>query len=173
MRVYPKKITTRLPTHPSRHYPRLKQPHRLFCPNRCRCRTIACFRGATYRSLWQHQIRFPHRRISPTLPPQLKQQAGQRPIIVCGSTRVKTTPMKPNFSYKHGKAIQVMPYWSSYRYERFDAVYQTACRLGFRCQRRSEQQAIAPDTQVWLEATAWANYSRFTKLPILPLWVAA
>lgn len=83
---------------------------------------------------------------------QLKQQAGQRPIIVCGSTRVKNDTDEAELllqawqGYSGHALLVIVPRHP----ECFDAVYQTACRLGFRCQRRSEQQAIAPDTQVWL-----------------------
>lgn len=83
---------------------------------------------------------------------QLKQQAGQRPIIVCGSTRVKNDTDEAELllqawqGYSGHALLVIVPRHP----EHFDAVYQTACRLGFRCQRRSEQQAIAPDTQVWL-----------------------
>ena len=83
---------------------------------------------------------------------QLKQQAGARPIVVCGSTRVKNDV---------DEAELLLQAWQAYRGdallvlvprhpERFEAVYQSACRLGYRCQRRSDNQAIAPDTQIWL-----------------------
>ena len=34
--------------------------------------------------------------------------------------------------------------------ERFEAVFQTALTLGFRAQKRSDGQAVAADTQVWI-----------------------
>ena len=87
-----------------------------------------------------------------TLATELKQQAGNRPIIVCGSTRVKNDIDEAELllqawqGYSGHALLVIVPRHP----ERFDAVYQTACRLGFRCQRRSEQQAISPHTQIWL-----------------------
>ena len=95
--------------------------------------------------------------ISPP-PEQLEKSAefhrkiGSRPTAVCGSTR---------FYRDQDEAGLLLRAWQSYRGdallvivprhpERFEAVFQTALTLGFRTQKRSDGQAVAADTQVWI-----------------------
>lgn len=83
---------------------------------------------------------------------EFKRKIGGRPTAVCGSTR---------FYRDQDEAELLLRAWQSYRGnallvivprhpERFEAVFQTALTLGFRTQKRSDGQAVAADTQVWI-----------------------
>ncbi|TDR72480.1 lipid IV(A) 3-deoxy-D-manno-octulosonic acid transferase [Paludibacterium purpuratum] len=79
---------------------------------------------------------------------EFKQRLGDRPIVVCASTR-------------DGEEALILQAWRAHRPqallvivprhpERFDEVAQLALANGFTLQRRSDQQPVLPETQVWL-----------------------
>lgn len=83
---------------------------------------------------------------------QFKQRIGNRPVIVCGSTRQHRN---------EDEALLLLQQWRQYRGnallvivprhpERFDAVAAAAAEMGFAVQRRSDNQPVAADTQVWI-----------------------
>ncbi len=87
-----------------------------------------------------------------TLAAQFRQRIGARPVVVCASTR----------HYRHqDEAELLLQAWQAHRSpallviiprhpERFATTAATARALGFRVQQRSDQQAVAADTQVWI-----------------------
>ncbi|MDO4641451.1 MAG: lipid IV(A) 3-deoxy-D-manno-octulosonic acid transferase [Neisseria sp.] len=83
---------------------------------------------------------------------QFKAIIGERAVVVCGSTRVykeqNETEMllKAWQAYRGNALLVIVPRHP----ERFDEAYQTACALGFKTQKRSDNQPVAPDTQVWI-----------------------
>ncbi|XDZ51352.1 lipid IV(A) 3-deoxy-D-manno-octulosonic acid transferase [Neisseriaceae bacterium CLB008] len=90
-----------------------------------------------------------------TLSHTFRQRSGQRPVVVCASTRYVND--------EQDEAELLLQAWQTYanpdnallvivprHVERFDAVVASAEALGFKVQRRSDEQAIAADTQVWV-----------------------
>lgn len=80
---------------------------------------------------------------------------GPRPVVICASTRYVNDD--------EDEAQRLLSAWQAYanetnalllivprHVERFDAVVASAQALGFKVQRRSDQQPIAADTQVWV-----------------------
>ncbi len=81
-----------------------------------------------------------------------KARIGERPVVICGSTRVYKEQNEAEMLLKawqgyHGDALLVLV---PRHPERFDEVYETARALGFKTQKRSDGQPVAPDTQVWV-----------------------
>lgn len=78
---------------------------------------------------------------------------GKRPIVVCGSTRVYKNRNEAELLLSawqkqwHGNTLLVIV---PRHPERFEETFQTACALGFRTQKRSDNQPVAPETQVWI-----------------------
>lgn len=83
---------------------------------------------------------------------EFKALIGNRPVVVCGSTR---------FYREQDEAEMLLQAWQAYRGdallvivprhpERFSAVCSAARRLGFKTQWRSDNRPVAPDTQVWV-----------------------
>ena len=88
-----------------------------------------------------------------TLAQQFKQRIGNRPVVVCASTR----------QYKEqDEATLLLQAWQQHSFpdalliivprhpERFALTVNIASNMGFKVQKRSDQQNIAPDTQVWI-----------------------
>lgn len=81
-----------------------------------------------------------------------KHRLGERPVVVCASTRV----------YKdEDEAALLLRAWKSYRGnallvlvprhpEQFQKAFDTAMAFGFKTQKRSDNEAVRPDTQVWI-----------------------
>ncbi|MDO5640265.1 MAG: lipid IV(A) 3-deoxy-D-manno-octulosonic acid transferase [Neisseria sp.] len=81
-----------------------------------------------------------------------RQRIGSRPVVVCASTR------------EHGgsdEAGLLLQAWQAYRGdallvivprhpERFQTAFELAQRNGFKVQKRSDNQPVAADTQVWI-----------------------
>ena len=87
-----------------------------------------------------------------TLAQQFRRRIGQRPVVVCASTREH-----------HGQdaAEWLLRQWQAYRGnallvvvprhpERFAATAAIARNLGFTVQQRSDNQAVAAGTQIWI-----------------------
>lgn len=83
---------------------------------------------------------------------QLRALVGKRPIWLAASTREY---------HGNDEAEQILRAWQNYRGdalllivprhpERFQAACDTAAALGLRVQRRSSNEAVRPDTQVWV-----------------------
>ncbi|MFV2030142.1 lipid IV(A) 3-deoxy-D-manno-octulosonic acid transferase [Neisseria sp. S1] len=81
-----------------------------------------------------------------------RQHIGERPVVVCASTRdhqgVDEAELLLNAwrSYKGDALLVIVPRHP----ERFQTAYDSAIRYGFRTQKRSEEQKVAADTQVWI-----------------------
>lgn len=87
-----------------------------------------------------------------TLAAQFKKRIGTRAVVVAASTR---------FYQDEDEALLLLKAWRTYQGqallvivprhpERFDAVAKRATALGYRTQKRSDDQAVAADTQVWI-----------------------
>lgn len=83
---------------------------------------------------------------------EFKGLIGDRPVVVCGSTR---------FYKDQDEAEMLLKAWQAYRGdallvivprhpERFEDVYQTAAALGLTVQKRSSNQPVVPETRVWV-----------------------
>ncbi|WP_037587099.1 lipid IV(A) 3-deoxy-D-manno-octulosonic acid transferase [Stenoxybacter acetivorans] len=87
-----------------------------------------------------------------TLAHTFRQRIGSRPVVVCASTR---------FYHKQDEAQLLLNAWQTYHGnallviiprhpERFQAAFDAAVNLGFKTQKRSDNQAVRSDTQVWI-----------------------
>ncbi|EGY52641.1 lipid IV(A) 3-deoxy-D-manno-octulosonic acid transferase [Neisseria shayeganii] len=83
---------------------------------------------------------------------QFRQRIGPRPVVVCASTREHQG---------QDEAELLLQQWRAYRGdallvivprhpERFQNAFDTAQALGLRAQKRSDETAVAADTQVWI-----------------------
>ncbi|MCP2040302.1 3-deoxy-D-manno-octulosonic-acid transferase [Neisseria sp. HSC-16F19] len=81
-----------------------------------------------------------------------RQRIGTRPVVLCASTR---------FYHGQDEAELLLRAWQAYHGdallvivprhpERFQAAHDLARTLGFRVQKRSDEAAVAADTQVWI-----------------------
>ncbi len=84
---------------------------------------------------------------------QFRQRIGARPVVVCASTRTDDTGQD--------EAALLLAAWRAYagdallvlvprHPERFQAAFTQAQSLGYRVQKRSDEQAVHADTQVWI-----------------------
>ena len=89
---------------------------------------------------------------SQTLANQFREKIGNRPIFLVASTREKNNI---------DEAELILKAWQQHRPEalliivprhpeRFETAYQLAQQYGFIVQKRSDNQAVRPDTQVWI-----------------------
>ncbi|XXQ67966.1 lipid IV(A) 3-deoxy-D-manno-octulosonic acid transferase [Neisseriaceae bacterium B1] len=85
---------------------------------------------------------------------QFKQWIGERPVVVAASTR---------YHHQQDEAELILRAWQQYENpcnalliivprhpERFQAAHDTAAQLGLRVQKRSENQTVVPETQIWI-----------------------
>ena len=83
---------------------------------------------------------------------QFRARIGQRPVVVCASTRVL---------HNKDEAAMLLRAWQAYtgnallviiprHPERFQAAFDEAHQLGYVVQKRSDNQTIAPSTQIWV-----------------------
>ncbi|HFC8518378.1 lipid IV(A) 3-deoxy-D-manno-octulosonic acid transferase [Neisseria weaveri] len=81
-----------------------------------------------------------------------KQYIGKRPVVVCASTREYKGTDEAELLLKawKGQAGDALLVIVPRHPERFQTAFETAERLGFKTQKRSDNQAVAPDTQVWI-----------------------
>ena len=83
---------------------------------------------------------------------EFREKIGDRPVVVCGSTRFykgddeATKLLKAWCSYRGNALLVIVPRHP----ERFQEVYDTALSLGFKVQKRSDNQPVEADTQVWV-----------------------
>ena len=83
---------------------------------------------------------------------EFREKIGDRPVVVCGSTRFykgddeATKLLKAWCAYRGNALLVIVPRHP----ERFQEVYDTALSLGFKVQKRSDNQPVEADTQVWV-----------------------
>ncbi|MFC3875222.1 lipid IV(A) 3-deoxy-D-manno-octulosonic acid transferase [Neisseria musculi] len=82
----------------------------------------------------------------------LRNRTGNRPVLVCGSTREHKGVDEAELLLRawrayHGDALLVIV---PRHPERFQTAFDTAVRLGFTAQKRSDNAAVAAGTQVWI-----------------------
>ena len=81
-----------------------------------------------------------------------RERIGNRPVVVCASTR---------FYKGEDETEMLLQAWQAYRGdallvvvprhpERFQTAFETAERLGYRVQKRSDNQMVSAQTQVWI-----------------------
>ncbi|MDO5687606.1 MAG: lipid IV(A) 3-deoxy-D-manno-octulosonic acid transferase [Neisseria sp.] len=82
-----------------------------------------------------------------------RQRIGQRPVVVCGSTREKNGTDEAQLlldawrQHDAGHALLVIV---PRHPERFQAAFEAAQQAGFTAQKRSDNAPVAADTQVWI-----------------------
>lgn len=83
-----------------------------------------------------------------------RQRIGNRPIVVCGSTRAykgeDEAEMLLSAWQQHLKHHNTLLVIVPRHPERFQAAYQTAVKLGLTAQYRSDNAAVSKHTQVWI-----------------------
>ena len=88
-----------------------------------------------------------------TLAAEFKARIGERPVVVCGSTRVDKQGVDEAellLQAWQGADSEALLVIVPRHPERFEAVFQAALQLGFKVQKRSDGAAVAADTQVWI-----------------------
>ena len=88
-----------------------------------------------------------------SLAAEFKAHIGERPVIVCGSTRVDKQGVDEAellLQAWQGADSDALLVVVPRHPERFDAVFQLALNLGFKTQKRSDGESVAADTQVWI-----------------------
>lgn len=81
-----------------------------------------------------------------------KERIGKRPVVLCASTRAhKGTDeaellLKAWQQYRGDALLVIVPRHP----ERFQTAYDTAVSLGFTVQKRSDNELVSPQTQVWI-----------------------
>ena len=90
-----------------------------------------------------------------TLAAEFRQKMGNRPIVLCASTREKNgedeAKMLLNAWKMQENAVKntllvIVPRHP----ERFGAAFEYACELGFQTQKRTDNQSVHQQTQVWI-----------------------
>lgn len=84
-----------------------------------------------------------------------KHRIGQRPVVICASTRyvnddADEAQLLLDAWYRYANETNALLLIVPRHVEQFDAVATKAQALGFKVQRRSDEQTIDPDTQVWI-----------------------
>lgn len=81
---------------------------------------------------------------------EFRRRIGERPVFLCASTREgeEALILDEWLKVSHGRTalLVIVPRHP----QRFDAVAQLVEACGLKLQRRSDEQPVAPDTQVWL-----------------------
>ncbi|MHB1427862.1 MAG: lipid IV(A) 3-deoxy-D-manno-octulosonic acid transferase [Rhodocyclaceae bacterium] len=81
---------------------------------------------------------------------EFRRRIGERPVFLCASTREgeEALILDEWLKVSHGRTalLVIVPRHP----QRFDAVAQLVEARGLKLQRRSDEQPVAPDTQVWL-----------------------
>ncbi|MBP3221349.1 MAG: 3-deoxy-D-manno-octulosonic acid transferase [Neisseriaceae bacterium] len=90
-----------------------------------------------------------------TLAAEFRQKIGNRPIVLCASTREKNgedeAKMLLNAWKKQENAVKNTLLIITPRHpERFGAAFEYACELGFQTQKRTDNQSVHQQTQVWI-----------------------